>query len=68
MLKSSPMRRKLPGVIRPLDPTDPRNPDHPDRKSGWLEVARALGRAMAESDFNSLHRRENEKGGGGNLL
>src|SRR5450631_2761570 len=45
------------GTIRPLDPADPRNPDHPSHEEQWLEVARAIGRAMADRDFEEAQRK-----------
>jgi hypothetical protein len=47
--------RKPPGVVRDLDPDDPRNPNHPSHDEKWLELARALGRALADRDFDRLH-------------
>jgi hypothetical protein len=52
------MRRRLKakqGIVRQLDPADPRNPDHPSHDDQWLELARALGRAMADRDFDRLY-------------
>jgi hypothetical protein len=50
------------GVVRPLDPADPRSPDHPNHDEAWLELARALGRAMADRDFDraQAERKANE--------
>jgi hypothetical protein len=54
--------KKLAGIIRKLPPDDPRNPDHPMHRDKWLELARALGRAMADHDWNRMHADE-ENGG-----
>jgi hypothetical protein len=40
------------GRIRPLPPDDLRNPDHSCHDEQWLDLARALGRAMADRDFD----------------
>jgi len=47
-----PAARKTSGRIRPLPADDPRNPDHPIHDEQILELARALGRAMADRDFD----------------
>jgi hypothetical protein len=52
-------KRRL-GEIRSLSPDDPRNPDHPSHKEAWLEVARQLGRAMADRDFDRAKGKPNE--------
>jgi hypothetical protein len=57
---SSTRQRKRPGIVRPLDPADPRSVDHPSHDGQLLELVRALGRAMADQDFDRLH------AGGGN--
>src|SRR5262245_17945008 len=45
-----------PGAIMvPLDPSDPRSPDHPIHREQWLELARAIGRAMANEAFDRLY-------------
>jgi hypothetical protein len=43
---------RIGGIIRPLDPDDPRNPDHPSHEEQWSELRRALGRAVADFDFD----------------
>lgn len=51
------------GVVRPLDVSDPRNPDHPSHTRQWLELAAALGRMMADIEYDRLHKGvENENG------
>jgi len=49
---------KAGGIIRALDPSDPRNPDHPSHEKKWLEMAVALGRLMADQDYDRLHKGE----------
>jgi len=44
-------RSKPAAVARPLDPNDPRNPDHPGQEERWLELARQLGRAQADLEY-----------------
>jgi hypothetical protein len=44
-------RKTIVGRIRPLPADDPRNPDHPSHEEQWLALARALGSAMADRDF-----------------
>jgi hypothetical protein len=39
-----------------LNPIDPRNPDHPRHDEKWLELARALGRAAADADWDRLNK------------
>jgi hypothetical protein len=46
-------RRKLVAVIRPLDPSDRRSLEHPSHDEQWLELARAIGRSMADEEFDS---------------
>jgi hypothetical protein len=57
--------RKPRGIIRTLDPSDPRNPNHSCHDEQWLELARVLGRTMADRDWERLHgeRGHDEKGG-----
>ncbi len=43
-------------TIRPLDPDDPRSLDHPSHDEQWRELAKALGRAMADRDFDRMQR------------
>jgi hypothetical protein len=45
---------KIIGSVRHLDSDDPRNPNHPGHDEQWLEVARALGRSMADAEFDEL--------------
>jgi hypothetical protein len=54
--------RKPRGIIRKLDPGDRRNPSHPSHDEQWLELARELGRAVADRDWDRLH----GTSGGGN--
>jgi hypothetical protein len=50
-------RRKL------LIPDDPRHVDHPCHQDQWLQLARALGRTLADRDFNREHgAKGNERG------
>jgi hypothetical protein len=53
--------RKSKGFIRSLDPSDPRNPDHPSHEKQWLELAAALGRMMADADWDRLHNSTGEQ-------
>lgn len=48
-------KRRQQGAIQPLDPSDPRHIDHPSHEAQWRELARALGRAMADRDFDRLY-------------
>jgi hypothetical protein len=43
------------GIIRPLDPSDPRSLGHPCHEQQWLDLARALGRALARQEWDRLH-------------
>jgi hypothetical protein len=56
------MRTDAKGKIKPLDPADPHNPDHPLHKRKWLELAAALGRLMADLDYDRLHQKGNDSG------
>jgi hypothetical protein len=47
-----PAARKTSGASGPCRRTIPRNPDHPIHDEQILELARALGRAMADRDFD----------------
>jgi hypothetical protein len=47
------MRKRI-GIIRELPADDPRNIDHPCHDEQWLELARTLGRAMADRDWDNL--------------
>jgi hypothetical protein len=48
--------RKPKGVVRQLDPSDPRNPSHKSHDEHWDELARAIGRFLADQDFERLQR------------
>jgi hypothetical protein len=52
------MPAKGKGVIKPLEPDDPRNPDHPSHAKRWLELAGALGRLMADMEYDRRHKGE----------
>jgi hypothetical protein len=41
--------------VRQLPADDPQSMDHPSHEEQRLELARALGRAMADRDFDRLH-------------
>jgi hypothetical protein len=43
-----------PKPIERLTPDDPRHIDHPSHKEQWDELARAMGRALADRDFKRL--------------
>lgn len=43
------------GTVRPLDLSDPRSPDHPSHDEAWLVLARALGRALADYDWDRIN-------------
>jgi hypothetical protein len=45
------IRAKTGIIIGLPDPSDPRNPNHPSHDEQWMEVARAIGRAMAREQF-----------------
>jgi hypothetical protein len=45
----------------PTWPIDPRNPNHPNHDEGWLEVAKALGRAMADRDYNRMQTEKDQR-------
>jgi hypothetical protein len=51
--KTKAKRRKLVAVMRPLDPSDPRSLEHPSHKEQWLALAEAIGRSLADEEFNS---------------
>jgi len=55
------MRTNAKGVIKPLDPDDPHNPDHPRHARKWLDLAAALGRLMADVDFEKQKGNDNGK-------
>jgi hypothetical protein len=37
-------------IIRPLDPSHPQSWDNPDNEVIWLELARAIGRQIAQDE------------------
>jgi len=41
--------------LRKVNPIDPRNIDHPSHDEDWLEMARAIGRAMADHDWDRIN-------------
>jgi hypothetical protein len=45
--------RTIQQLIRDVNPIDPRHPDHPIHDEKWLALARAIGRAMADRDFDN---------------
>jgi hypothetical protein len=45
------------GVVRPLGPDDPRNLSHPCHREQFLELARAIGRALADQAYDELIQR-----------
>jgi hypothetical protein len=45
---------RITGICRTLPPDDPRSLDHPSHKEKWIELARALGRDMADHDFKRM--------------
>jgi len=50
-----PANRGKIGIIRHLPVDDPRNPNHPSHDDKWLELARSLGRAMADFEWDRLN-------------
>ena len=50
-------------VLKPLDPAHPANPDHPRHKRKWLQVAAALGRLMADVDYDRLQKGKQHEDG-----
>lgn len=48
-------RQSRKGVVRPLDPADLRNLGHPSHREQWLELARAVGRVMADEAYARDH-------------
>jgi hypothetical protein len=48
------------GIVRPLDPDDPCSLDHPSHDEDWLALARALGRAMADFDWDRINGSDNK--------
>jgi hypothetical protein len=60
-------------TLVPLDPSDPRNPSHPCHEQQWIELAGALGEAMADYDWDRMHANKERAGSdkaesGGGLL
>jgi hypothetical protein len=47
-------RPKVAGYVRWLPASDPRSLDHPSHKEQWLELARAIGRQMANDEFEAM--------------
>src|SRR5262249_17794425 len=41
-------------IMHRLDPSDPRSPDHPCHREQWLELARSVGRALADQDWAAM--------------
>jgi hypothetical protein len=41
--------------VRKLDPSDPRSLEHPSHREQFLELAGAIGRALARRDFERAH-------------
>jgi hypothetical protein len=54
-------RKPLAVVVRPLDPSDPRSLDHPCHKQQWLELAGAIGRSMADKEYDSQEAKNEKK-------
>jgi hypothetical protein len=57
----------------PLDLSDPRNPSNPIHEQRWIELAGALGEAMADYDWDRMHANKESAGSdkaksGGGLL
>jgi hypothetical protein len=48
-------QRNLPcglyGIVRRLADSDPHNLNHPSQRENWLAVARAIGEALADEDY-----------------
>jgi hypothetical protein len=48
-------QRNLPcglyGIVRPLADSDPHDLNHPFHRENWLAVARAIGEALADEDY-----------------
>jgi len=40
------------GKMRALDASDPRSINHPSHKEQWFEIARAIGRQIAQDERN----------------
>lgn len=58
------MREKTEVHIRHLPESDPHNPGHVSHREQWLEIARAIGRALAERDYNRARGTHDENSGG----
>jgi hypothetical protein len=56
------VREKPEGHIRDLPADDPQNPGHASHREQWLEVARAIGRALAEQDYERAKGNDNRSG------
>ena len=52
------MRASVKGVVKPLHPSNPHNPNHPSHVRKWLDLARAMGRAAADLDYDRLQKGE----------
>jgi hypothetical protein len=47
--------RHAAGIVRQLDPGDPRDLNHPCHLDQFLELARAVGRSMAQKQYKEDH-------------
>ncbi|MHB0790071.1 hypothetical protein [Bradyrhizobium sp. 5.13L] len=60
-------RMRLPrgqkAIIRPLDPSHPQSWDNPDNEEVWLELARAIGRQLAQDEKGGLEQQIGERDG-----
>jgi hypothetical protein len=48
-------RGRAMGILRSLDPSDPRSMDHPSHDEQFLELARAIGRSLADDEWDRRH-------------
>jgi hypothetical protein len=48
-------------IIRPLDPSHPQSWDNPNNEEIWLELARAIGRQIAQDEKDGLDQRIEEQ-------
>jgi hypothetical protein len=56
------------GIVRPLADSGPHNLNHPSHRENWLAVARAIGEALADEDYErDLVNRGNHEDQGGDL-
>jgi hypothetical protein len=55
-------RRKPVGVVLPVDPNDPRSLDHPSQREKWLELARSIGAALADREWDRLNTGDEHEG------